>query len=561
MRREEEVFTMSAREQMELDIVAKIVAGTMSRKQGQQVLDVSERTLRRYIEGYAKDGVVFIKHGNCSLVPTNRTDDAIKRTVQKLVKEKYFDFNMTHCLEKLENDENISIKRETFRKWCHEIKMVKKAKRRRAKVRRLRQRMQQAGLMLQMDGSPHHWFGGRPSCLVGAIDDADSDVPYAEFFPAEDTISCMRVIHKIIEKKGVFQILYVDRAGIFGGQKRSNFSQVKRALRELGIHIIFANSPEAKGRIERLWQTFQDRLVPELRIRNIRSYENANHFLQEQFLPNEYAPKFKITPENLQSAYKPIPDGVDLWEIFCLKEYRSVKRDHTFSVDNELYQIDSPLKHSIYKQSIEMRTYQDLSRRFFFAGKEIEVSQVDPATRRAASKRAELAEVDQIYTDKVRMDGHIAYLSRYYSVDEKFIGTKVSVAEKDDQVLICQLGKVIEMHPKIKATHETHSTKPEHLGPWKRALDRSSIYRQAAIRLGPDVDRFILTVLERGQGVIDNATIWGILKLDRSYHPHSINEACRYALELDSYTYRAVQLFLKLQGNRYEQSVRSQHSK
>lgn len=547
---------MSAREQMELDIIAKVVAGTMSRKQAEQVLDVSERTLRRYIDGYASSGVSFVKHGNCKSDPINRTDDAIKSAVQKLVKEKYYDFNMTHCLERLEKDEKIIVKRETFRKWCHEIKMVKKAKRRRAKVRRLRQRMQQSGLMLQMDGSPHRWFGGKPSCLIAAIDDADSDVPYAEFFPAEDTISCMRVLQKIIEKKGIFQILYVDRAGIFGGPKRSNFSQVKRALGELGIHIIFANSPEAKGRIERLWQTFQDRLVPELRIRNIRSYQNANHFIQEEFLPNDYAPKFKVIPENLQPAYKPLPEGIELREIFCLKEYRTVKRDHTFSVENELYQIDSPLKHSIYKQSIEMRTYQDLSRKFFFAGKEIEVSCVDSASKKTAIKRAQLAEVDQIYTDKVRMDGHVSHLSRYYSVDEKFIGAKVSVIEKDDQVLIFHEGKVIQTHPKIKSPYETHSTKSEHMGPWKRAIDRSSIYRQAAIRLGPDVDRFILTVLERGQGVIDQATIWGVLKSDKTYHPHSINEACRDALDLNSPTYKAVQIFLRLQGNRSDQSVR-----
>jgi hypothetical protein len=112
--------------------------------------------------------------------------------------------------------------------------------------------MQQTGLMLQMDGSPHRWFGDKPSCLIAAIDDADSDVPFGEFFPAEDTISCMRILQQIVKKRGIFNILYVDRAGIFGGPKRAHFSQVKRALGELGIQVIFANSPEAKGRIERV---------------------------------------------------------------------------------------------------------------------------------------------------------------------------------------------------------------------------------------------------------------------------------------------------------------------
>mgnify|MGYP001565932391 CR=1 FL=1 len=153
--------------------------------------------------------------------------------------------------------------------------------------------MQQTGIMLQMDGSPHHWFGGKPSCLIPAIDDADSDVPFGEFFPAEDTISCTRVLQRIIQKRGLFQILYVDRAGIFDGPKRSKFSQVKRALRELGIHILFAGSPEAKGRIERLWDTLQGRLVAEMRTHGILSYYTANHFLQEQFLPAEWAENLK----------------------------------------------------------------------------------------------------------------------------------------------------------------------------------------------------------------------------------------------------------------------------
>ena len=190
---------MSATEQLQLDIVVKISSGILGREQGQKILNVSERTLRRYLRDYLKLGVLFVKHGNCDVPPANRTDTKLKKQVQSLVKEKYFDFNMTHCLEKLKADEGIEIKREIFRKWCHEIQMVKKAKRRAPKVRKRRERMQQTGLMLQMDGSPHHWFGDRPSCLIAAIDDADSDVPFGEFFTAEDTISWYIVVPPHIE--------------------------------------------------------------------------------------------------------------------------------------------------------------------------------------------------------------------------------------------------------------------------------------------------------------------------------------------------------------------------
>lgn len=544
---------MSAREQLELDIVVKVSTGTISRKDGQKILNVTERTLRRYLRDYEKSGVLFVTHGNRGRAPVNKTQAPLREQVQKLVKEKYFDFNLTHCLEKLAKDEQLTINRETFRQWCHEIKMVKRAKRRGSKVRRQRDRMQQTGLMLQMDGSPHAWFGGKTSCLIAAIDDADSDVPFGEFFPSEDTISCMRVLQKIIEKRGIFQILYVDRAGIFGGPKRAHFSQVKRALKELGIHIIFANSPEAKGRIERLWDTFQDRLVPEMRIRKIRSYESANAFLQEQFLPNEYATKFKVTPANLQSAYKPLPNGIDLNEVFCLKEYRKVNRDHTYSWNNEIYRIESPLKHSIWKQKMEIRTYQDLSWKVFFAGKEIEVSRVNVPEKSSISETALPTAVTSIDAKKVRVDGHVNYLDRYYSVAEVYVGRKISVFEEDGRVQIHHEGKRIETHPKLTGPYARCSTKLEHLGPWLRAKEPGSIFRKSARRLGVNVDQMVLAVLERGQGFIDTQTIYGIIGFEKSYSPGAVNEACQSALEIESPTYRAVKAFLKLLGSRYEQ--------
>lgn len=547
---------MSVQEQLELDVVVKISSGLISRKQGQKILNVSERTLRRYLRDYQLQGVLFVKHGNCNRAPANRSDDDLKKSVQQLVRDKYYDFNMLHCLEKLKQAEGISLQRETFRGWCHEIKMVKRAKRRSAKVRRQRTRMQQTGLMLQMDGSPHQWFGGKQSCLIGAIDDADGDVPFAEFFLSEDTISCMRVLEQIIRKKGLFHILYVDKAGIFGGQKRAHFSQVKRALKELNIEIIFADSPEAKGRIERLWNTFQDRLIPEMRIRNIHSYEAANRYLQEEFLPNEYAPKFKVQPANLQTAYRPVPNGIDLHEIFCLKEDRSVARDHTFSKDNETYRIESPLKHSIWKQKIEIRTYQDLSWKAFFAGRQLQVSLAErPEKHGSPSASAAMENIQPLDAQRVRCDGHTGYLNRYYSVKEQFIEQRVSVTEKDGQVHIYHKGKLIETHTKLTGDYSLHSTKPEHMGPWKRALEPLSVYRKAARRIGAQTDQLILSILERGQGFIDLKSIWGIIGFQKSYNVLSIDKACQEALAIESFDYGTVKSLLRLQGNRYEQKM------
>jgi transposase len=541
---------MTAQEQLTLDIIVKISTGRMGRKEGQKILGVSERTLRRHLRFYSEAGPLSIKHGNYQKAPANLTNPEIKKQVQALVREKYFDFNLTHCLEKLKSEHAVEVSHDTLRRWCHEIGMVKRAKRRSAKVRRRRDRMAQTGVMLQMDGSPHCWFGGKESCLIAAIDDADSDVPFAEFFPAEDTIACMRVIQKIIEKKGLFQILYVDRAGIFGGQKRTNFSQFKRAAEELGIHVIFANSPEGKGRIERLWNTLQDRLIPEMRIRNIQSYESANDFLQNQFLPNEYASKFKVIPENLVPGYRPVPSHIDLNEVFCLKEERVCARDHTFGWKGEAYRIDSELKHSIYKQKIELRTYQDLSWKAFFAAREIQASRIKPV-----EKQREMPQIEDIHGIKVRCDGHVGYLDRYYSVDEKHIGSKVSITESGGWITIHQRGNVIEKHLKVTLPGQLASTKPEHLSPWRTALEINSSYRRSARPYGSHVEEFVTAVIKRGCGVIDTGTIYGVLNMDKTYTPQAINEACKLALELEQPTYKAIKIFLRLQPTRFEQKL------
>lgn len=378
-------FLVGAKAQLKLDVITKVEQGKIPRKQARQILGKSERTLERYIASFRKEGVVFVRHGNQGKKPRNRIDDDLKQKVQALVRNKYFDFNMTHCLEKLREEEKLLIRAETFRKWCHEIHHVKRKKRRRACVRHYRQRMQSTGLLLQMDGSPHKWFGNKDSTLIAAIDDADSDIVYGEFFPAEDTISCMTVLQRIVERKGLFEILYVDRAGIFGGHKRMEFSHVKRALEELGIHIIYAQSPEAKGRVERMFQTLQDRLIPVMRMKNITTYPLANKYLDSEYLPQEWRKKFTVKPKKSLSSYKKLPPNIDLNEIFCMKYYRSVKRDHTVTFEAKLYAIKSPLKHSIYGQQIEFRVYQNLKWRAFYAGQPIELELLETIERKAAA--------------------------------------------------------------------------------------------------------------------------------------------------------------------------------
>ena len=159
--------------------------------------------------------------------------------------------------------------------------------------------MPSEGVMVQLDGSSHDWFGGKKACLIAAVEDATS-----EFFDSETTLGCMRVLQQIMKRKATFHTLYVDRAGIFGGGKRQRFSQLQRACNELGIEIIFAHSPEAKGRMERAFQTLQDRLVAEMRLRKIKTRSQANEYLQKSFIPNEWNKKFTVRPESKESYYR-----------------------------------------------------------------------------------------------------------------------------------------------------------------------------------------------------------------------------------------------------------------
>ena len=374
------MIKMDSKAQLTVDIIAKVAEGKIDIVNAAKLLNKSRRTIERYLKKYQKVGIQFVVHQNSGKSPVNKISDAVKRAVQALIKEKYFDVNLAHLQELLNDKERIQVKRETLRTWAHEIHHVKRAKRRRTQARKRRERMESPGLLLQMDGSPHRWFGDKKSCLIAIIDDATSEI-HAEFFKSETTLGCLKVLRDYIAQKGVFKALYVDKAGIFGGPKRCNFSQVQRACSELGIEIIFANSPQGKGRIERSFDTFQDRLVPELRLNNVQDMDTANRYLQDVFIPSFWRNQIEVVSRNEGSEFTPVPDHINLDEVCVVKDYRKIRNDHTFSYGNKFYLIDSPLKHSIAKQKIEIRTGQDDGFDAYFAGRHLAVSEVIEPTK------------------------------------------------------------------------------------------------------------------------------------------------------------------------------------
>jgi len=277
-----------------------------------EILKLSYRhTIRLYGKFKTKGLEGLIKKYN-NKNKNRKITELIEKKICNLYKTTYKGFNITHFTEKLKENHNINVSDETIRLLLIKNKLHIQTKRR--KIYRRRRRMPKAGLLVQMDSSFHQWIEGIKEkwYLIACIDDATNEVPIAEFFEKDTTFANMRVIKGLIKKKGVFEALYVDKASHFVTVRHKGLHQdiddqqketnIQQALKELGINLITANSPQAKGRVERLFRFLQDRLINEMRLNKITNYKQANEFLKKKFLP-EYNKKYTHKSE---SVYKSI---------------------------------------------------------------------------------------------------------------------------------------------------------------------------------------------------------------------------------------------------------------
>lgn len=363
------------REVARFEVITEFLKGGISRTDAATVLRLSERSISRLARRLEGGSLAALIHRNRGRTPKHKINDISRAQAVRLTKDLYFDFNLTHAHEMLVAEHGLKASYATFRRWCADARLpLKRRKRRRNKRRTPRERMPAEGLLMQFDGSTHHWNRVEKWCLIGGIDDATSEVPHAEFYYSESTLACMKVLMRVIEKKGIPRVLYVDRAGIYGGMKRQNFAQFERACHELGIDIIYADSPQGKGRIERMWSTFQDRLVAELRLKGITAMSEANEYLSRQFLPNYWNQKLVVRSQNPESFYRAAPPLAELREIFCLKEARNVKNDSTISWEGVTYVVAAGPE--VIGRQIEIRTYADGKTQATFMGQRVELRSV-----------------------------------------------------------------------------------------------------------------------------------------------------------------------------------------
>jgi transposase len=333
-----DTIALTMREQQRVAVIERVFRGELTMAEAAMVLGVSERQSFRLKARIRKEGVRGVIHGNRGRSSPRKLPGNTHHRIVALARGKYRGFNDHHLTEKLADTEGIRVSRETVRQILRAAGLASPRKRRPPRHRARRQRRAAAGMLLQVDGSPHDWLQGRGPTLtlVGAIDDATGQVPGACFVDHETTGAYLHLFQHVFTHKGLPQAIYADRHSIFQTDREPTLeeqlagqrprTQVGRALDELGITLIPAGSPQAKGRVERLWGTFQDRLVSELRLAGATTPAEAQAVLA-RFLPS-YNRRFARPAAEATPAWRGV-DRPRLTHSLCFTYRRVVAKDNT----------------------------------------------------------------------------------------------------------------------------------------------------------------------------------------------------------------------------------------
>ncbi len=347
-----DIIEMSLSEVKRLKAVQEAIDGHITQRMAAAMIGLSERQVRRLVSAVREEGDRSIVHKARGRSSNRRIPDKVRDQALRLYKKKYCDFGPTLASEKLLEMDSIGISDETLRKWLMEAGLWKK-KRKRGAHRQWRPRKECFGEMVQMDGSHHDWLEDRGPELVlmGYIDDATGNV-FGRFHDHEGTMPAMDSFKRYVRKYGLPMSVYLDRHTTYKSSKKLTeweeaegiepMSQFERALKELGVEVIHAYSPQAKGRVERLFGILQDRLVKEMRLRGIKAKDEANEFLAE-YLPR-FNRMFRVCPANETDVHVRLPGHLNLDRNLCVKTKRTVRKDNTIAHHGRLYQIEDDVR-------------------------------------------------------------------------------------------------------------------------------------------------------------------------------------------------------------------------
>ena len=347
-----DIIRMSQEEMKRINVIHQAIDKRLTQVEVASILSLSHRQVRRIIKRVLEEGDRGIVHRSRGKPSHNMIPDKVKVRVIDLYREKYQGFGPTLAVEKLFEIDKIGLSCETLRKWFRE-RGIEYRGRKRKPHRQWRERKRYFGEMIQMDGSHHDWLEGRgPECvLMGHVDDATGNV-FARFYLYEGTIPAMDSFKCYIKKYGIPISVYLDKHTTYKSTRKPSIedqlkgveplSEVARAFKELGVEVIYAHSPQAKGRVERQFRTFQDRLIKEMRLKCIKTIEEANRFLR-YYLPI-YNKRFSLRAAEELDLHRVIPGDLDLDRILCVKIERALRNDFTIAHNHKLYQVEDNVR-------------------------------------------------------------------------------------------------------------------------------------------------------------------------------------------------------------------------
>jgi hypothetical protein len=348
----EDSVTMSMKELKRVHVIRQVMERRITQVKAGTLVGLTDRHVRRLLQRVEQEGDQGLTHRGRGKPSNRRIAEKVKAKVLKLYEKRYGDFGPTLAAEKLAECHGITLSDETLRLWLT-ARGIDHFTRRKRPHRSWRERKAHPGELIQLDGSHHDWLEGRGprGVLMAYIDDASSRV-YARFYEYEGTIPAMDSFQRYVTRYGIPLAVYADRLTTYQSPAQPTVddqlagvkptSQFGRALGELGVELIPAHSPQAKGRVERLFKTFQDRLIKEMRLAGLSTLDEANRFL-EDYLPI-YNQRFSVQPAQAADLHRPKPAGCDLDRILCLKTTRCLRKDFTIAHQGGLYQIHDTVR-------------------------------------------------------------------------------------------------------------------------------------------------------------------------------------------------------------------------
>jgi transposase len=376
-----ERIEMSQRERDRLKIMASVLDGKQTQVKAASLLGVTQRTIRRWKRRLEAEGDIGVVHRLRGRPSNRRKSRQFRRQVLRICAKDYAGFGPTLAAEKLA-ERGLPVGVETLRRWMIDTELWE-PKKRRQKHRSRRARRECFGELVQTDGSIHDWLEGRGEqmTLLVMIDDATSKV-MAEFHPAETTEGYFDLLGKYLRKHGRMMGIYADRNTIFFAQDGNGqpvLTQFGRAVKELGIELIPAHSPQAKGRVERFNGTAQDRLVKELRLAGASTIQDANRVLADKFLP-WFNRRCTVKPANPNDVHRRIYPAMNLAAILSFQEERTVGNDYTFRFHNQVYQLLPPAQPGLRSGKVLVERRLDGSLHVRFREKYLKYEPATPAT-------------------------------------------------------------------------------------------------------------------------------------------------------------------------------------